>query len=378
MKGDMNEKQPLYRAIYDEILHKIETGEYKPGDKILTETEWAERYNVSRITSKKALDLAAENHIILRYPGRGSFIADDSKKMIGRNQSSKKKVFGIIQHVLSDSFGLEIFQTLERLAQDADILTFTGISYDDVEREKRLIHNFFNYGVDGFVIFPVHNETFNNEILKLILDGFPVVLVDRTLNDVSCPNVISDNYEGAKKGMNYLYSLGHENIGILSRPIGTTTTLMERQKGIMQAIMESGHTFKRNWWLTTLDSVDEKSDESFLRSKEQVRQFLEENPDITAIFGLKYAVVPVVEVAAHEMGLRIPEDLSIICFDDPGYMVNRIKPVTHLKQRESEIAEKAFSLITHMLNGDDFEYTHTIEVDLVVGETTANRYSSGE
>jgi GntR family transcriptional regulator, arabinose operon transcriptional repressor len=366
----MNEKKPLYRVIYNELLRRIDSGEYKPGDKIPTEAEWAETYKVSRITSKKALDMAAENLIIVKHPGRGSFIADDSKKMIGRNQSTKRKVFGLIQHNLSDSFGLEIFQTLERLAQDADILTLTGISNDEIEREKRLLSNFLSYGVDGFIIFPAHNESFNNDILKLILDGFPVVLIDRYLKDVSCPNVISKNFEAAQTGINHLYSLGHRNIGILSRPIGSTTTLMEREKGIMHAIVENGYKFKQEWWLTDLETIDTRDEEAFIKAKEKIKAYLLEHRELTAVFGLKYSVVPVVEAAAHELGIRIPEDLSLICFDAPSYLVNRIKPITHLKQNEKKIAECAFSLIQKMLNGQEFEHRQEIEIEFIQGETT--------
>lgn len=363
-------KTPLYRVIYEEILHKIETGEFKPGQKLPTEVELAEQYRVSRITSKKALDMAAEHHIITRRAGLGSFVTDNSKKMIGRKLHTTKRVFGIIQHDIADSFGLQLFQRLEQLAQEKNILTLTGFSNNDIDTEKKLIQDFFRYGVDGFIISPVHNETFNNDILKLILDGFPVVLIDRYLKDISCPNVISKNFEAACEGMNYLYSLGHRNIGILSRPLDSATTLLEREKGIMRAVIESGHTLRHEWWLTSLEQIDTKNEESFDNAKEQIRRFLSANRDLTAIFGLKYSVIPVVEVVAHELGLSIPEDLSLICFDSPGYLVNHIQPVTHLKQNESKMAERAFCLIEKMLSGEKVDYRQEIDVDLVVGETT--------
>lgn len=363
-------KTPLYRVIYNDILAKIESGEYSPGDRIPTEAQWAEIYGVSRITSKKALDLAAENHIIHRRPGVGSFIAEDSKKMLGRKRNTRRCLIGVIQHDLSDTFGLELFQTIEKLAQEAGMLILAGFSNNDIETEKKLINNFCDYGVDGFIVSPLHNETFNNEILKLIIDGFPVVLIDRYLQDVSCPNVISKNYRAAYEGMNYLYSLGHRNIGVLSRPIGTTTTLTEREKGIMHAIVDAGHRFNPEWWLTSLEDIDGKSEAAFRTAKEQIRIFLEANKELTAIFGLKYAVVPVVEAVAAEMGLGIPEDLSLLCFDSPGPLIQQINPVTHLKQNEHEIASRAFDLIRRMLKGEEVEFRHEVEVDLVPGETT--------
>jgi len=367
----MDKKAPLYRTIYNDLLRKIETEEYQKGDKIPTELEWAKLYKVSRITSKKALDLAAENHIIVKYPGKGSFISSESKKMIGRKASENKKIVGIIQHDLSDSFGLEIFKTLQTLTQDAGMLALTGISNDDTATEKELISSFLDFGVDGLIIKPVHNETFNNEILKLIIDNFPVVLIDRYLKDVSCPNVVSNNFKGAMDGMKYLYSLGHKKVGIFSRPIGSTTTLMEREKGIMQAIMESGYPFRPEWRCTDLEGLDRKDKTCSEEVKKRVRSFLQKNRDITAIFGLKYSVIPVVEEVAFELGIRIPEDLSLICFDVPDNLVSHIKPLTHLRQNEAEMARRAFDSVLLRMDKQPPVYRQEVEVDLVIGSTTA-------
>ncbi len=367
----MNKPTPLYKTIYDKIVAKIESGEYKVGSQIPTEAEWATTYKVSRITSKKALDLAAESGIITKQPGRGSFVTEEALQICRKKHRGKEKILAVVQHDLSDFFGLDFFLHLEKAAEQAGFLLVTGISNKSREKEKRLITKFRDYGVDGFIIFPVHNERFNNEILKLILDKFPVILIDRYLRDVACPNVVSQNLEAAYHGMNYLYSLGHRNIGIISRPIEDTSTLQEREKGVRNAIMEQGFQSKPEWWLTSLEGLDNKEEQSFQKHKELVKKFLQQNSDITAIFTLEYSPIPIIEVAAKELGINIPKDLSIMSFDSPGHLVNHKQPLTHMRQQEQEIAERAISLMKGMLQGKQPEtYRHEVAVELVEGETT--------
>ena len=71
MKG-----KPLYERIYLEILNDIRSGKYETGVRLPSEKELCGIYNVSRITGKKAMDMLAERNIIIRMPGKGSFVND--------------------------------------------------------------------------------------------------------------------------------------------------------------------------------------------------------------------------------------------------------------------------------------------------------------
>lgn len=66
--------KPKYLQIYEQIYKNIETGFYQPGAKLPSEKELSQNYAVSRITSKKALEMLADQGYIVRQPGRGSFV----------------------------------------------------------------------------------------------------------------------------------------------------------------------------------------------------------------------------------------------------------------------------------------------------------------
>lgn len=94
----MNEtmsSKPMYEKIFDEVKQLIINKSYGQGERVPSEKELAETYNVSRITSKKALEMLAAEHLIVRKPGRGSFVADPAVDYIGSAMSSETASDGI-------------------------------------------------------------------------------------------------------------------------------------------------------------------------------------------------------------------------------------------------------------------------------------------
>lgn len=362
-----------YQMIYDELAARITRGIYHSGKRIPTENEWASEFSVSRITARNALEMAARDGIIERYPRKGSFVSSRAPVLLARLKGTARRMIGIIQPDLSDSFGLEFFRSFQTRAQQQELITTTGISNDDATDESRLIEEFLDAGVQGIVIKPVHNETFNNHILRLIIDDFPIVLVDRYLRDVSCANVVSNNFRAAADAMNYLYSLNHHCVGVLSRSIGSTTALIEREKGIMHAVSQRGLRFRPQWFLRDLADDADSNPSHAAEVHKRIFDFLTRNTDLTALFALKHGYVPIIEQVAHEMGKRIPEDLSVISFDAPRGYANRVKPLTHLRQNEPEMARQALEAIQKALDGSPDRQARVVDVELVEGKTTAPR-----
>lgn len=81
------EKEYFYRKIYSDLLQGIKTGSFPPGSRVPSEKELAEQYGVSRITTKKALEMLAEQKLIERMPGRGSYVLEHD----GESRESEKK-----------------------------------------------------------------------------------------------------------------------------------------------------------------------------------------------------------------------------------------------------------------------------------------------
>jgi DNA-binding LacI/PurR family transcriptional regulator len=239
------------------------------------------------------------------------------------------------------------------------------ISEDCLQTEKEILVTLQDHSIDGYIIFPVHDENFNNEIFNIIFKSKPIVLIDRYLHDLSCPNVTSNNLEASFTAVKHLFDHGHQNIGILTRSIDNTSTIRDRKEGVYKAYAERNIKISNERWLTGLSP--KLAD--FESEKVKIKEFILKNPDITAFFSFELNFYPIFKSAVSELGKRIPDDYSFICFDSSSPLDNLLNPLTHLKQNEKKIAETAFNLLIKKINGEEVPYNNRIDVQLIEGST---------
>ena len=134
------------------------------------------------------------------------------------------------------------------------------ITRESQEEEYRAIKQFQERGVDGFIIFPVEQESYNNAVLRLSLDRVPLVLVDRFLKEIKAYSVSSDNYAGVREAISSLLAAGHMRIAFLSPEI-TNSVTDERAKGFEAAFMEQGLPIDKTLWcMLDLETIAEGTD----------------------------------------------------------------------------------------------------------------------
>ncbi|MCG8452340.1 MAG: GntR family transcriptional regulator [Spirochaetales bacterium] len=364
----MPHNQPKYLIIYNDLCTQIHQNKLRPGEKVPSEAELCRQHNVSRITAKQALDLAAREGLIERKPGLGSFV--HSTPPTHRCRKSKKMI-ALVQPGLSTTYGIEMLTRFQYLTRKDGILLISAISENCTDTENEILADLADFEIDGYVVYPTHNETFNNEVLRLIIEGIPVVLVDRYLQDISCPSVVSANTKGSLLAMNHLLELGHRKIGVITRTLDKTSTLRDRLKGVETACQEAKLQMGTDVCFLELNGRELEDPTIDAGMRRSIEEFMNSHPQLTALFAFEYGYIPVLEVVLRDMGLQIPQDISLICFDAPMHNLNLLHPVTHVRQNEQQLAETAYALLKKRMEGKEVDYMHTIDVTFVPGETTA-------
>ncbi|MBW8351316.1 GntR family transcriptional regulator [Bacillus sp. IITD106] len=372
-------KVPLYKQIYENILQKVQIGELKHGDKIPSEKELAEEFQVSRITSKNALDLLAQDQIIERVQGKGSFViysVEESDNMLSSNQSFKTKkelTIGLVIPGFSDSYGTKLVQSIEQHAAISGANLLMKLTRDKIEEEENAIGELVEAGVDGIIVLPIHGEHYNPKILELVLKKFPIVLVDRYLRGIQASAVLTDNTSAAKAATEYLMSLGHENIAYITPPYDGTTVLEDRMKGYQLAHTEQHKQIHAEYIFTNGGSdyaFDENKRKEFELEIENLKSFILNHPEITAFVACRNAFSAILVHVIQSIGKRVPEDYSIICFDSVHPIIG--KPAfSHIKQREDEMGRKTVKKLIAQIYGDENIKTELLPFDLVEGLSTA-------
>jgi DNA-binding LacI/PurR family transcriptional regulator len=204
-------------------------------------------------------------------------------------------------------------------------------------------------GVKGILIFPVDGESYSEELLRLSLNKFPIVVIDRYLRGVETNCVCSDHVGGAYDAVTHLIEQGHTNIAFVAVNYKTTTSLEDRLAGYERALAKHHIPIDHQRCLFELLAGREQEGQR-METKAIVRSFLERNSGTTAVFAATVASGIAVLGAAEELGIRVPEQLSVFFFDDYEFSgVSRIPP-SCVVQQETEIGVEAAKLLLSVMD----------------------------
>lgn len=183
-------------------------------------------------------------------------------------------------------------------------------------------------------------------ITQLADRGFPFVLMFAHVDDKRVAAADCDNVQGGRMATEYLLSLGHQRIlhvagGPESRPA------TDRRRGFVEALQVAGVTPRPDW---IVEAWELSHEATFAPVVDALRLPADERP--TAVFAWYDGVALRVMQAARELGLRVPEDLSVIGFDGTEMGANAPVPLTTMRQPIVEITEKAVHLVAQQIAGD--------------------------
>ena len=189
MRMDLK-KEPLYLKIYNDLLLDIKEGIYPAGSRLPSEKELSEQYQVSRITSKKALEMLAEGNMITRMPGKGSYVLGTGEDAREDKEAEAagygRRLLGVVLDSFGTAFGGNLLAGIERECRRAGFYPVLRCTYGSMEEESRAIRELITLGVSGLLLMCAQGEVYNETVLRLFVEKFPIVLVDREAADSLC------------------------------------------------------------------------------------------------------------------------------------------------------------------------------------------------
>lgn len=362
----------MYKKIYDDLLEAIEKGIYPPGSKLPSEKELMEQYNVSRITSKKALEMLADRNIIVRMPGKGSFVLEeneqDRENLPAVPQTvepvRKGKMLGVILDSFSGFFGCELIAGIEHECWSKNYHMILKCTYGNVEAESRAIDELMELGVDGIILMCVQAENYSTRIVKLALDKFPVILVDRALKGLPIPCIGTDNYRAAQDLVNILLEEGHEKICFVSQAPLETSSVEERFNGYRDTMLEHKLLTNEDLWMIDLDSLVENIEETREKEKkvmEAIENYVENHSQVTAFFTVDLQTGVLVYRVLQKKNLR----KEIVFFDgvEEGYEFHTY--CTHVMQGQYLMGAMAVKNLCRLIKGGEVELRKYVPYSII-------------
>ena len=366
----MEGEKCLYMTVYTALQKKIRSGVIRSGEKLPAEKVLAEEFGVSRITIQKAMGMLVQDGYIERRPGRGSFAClNDGKHNVEvqeeNNTGIHSHVIGLVMEDFSAGFGIELLKAVLEEANKREYYLCVERSRGDQRREKEILESLLRLKVDGMIVMPTHGQHYNTEILKMVGEGMPVVFIDRYLEGLPVPFVGTDNKKAIEELIRDLLERGYRKLAFLTAPETDAASLQERIEGYQsmcwRCMEEAGQGFV-GYMLDSIRSTipDQKSSQNTSDDAERIESFLKKHRDIEAIIAAEYDIAVLAEMVCKKIGIRVPEDLIITCFDGPLSTYGDYR-YTHVRQNEEVIGRKAVEILSRLIEGE--KITDRVYVD---------------
>ena len=250
---------------------------------------------------------------------------------------------------------------------------------EDPEREEEYLRLLQARQIDGLIITPtgVHSE----RLIQINRLGIPILLLDRSAPEVDAPLLEVDNEDGAYQATCYLIELGHRRIAVLTGK-NMISTLHKRLKGYKRALDEADIPFDETLIVRSdpkFYGITPQTDGTILYPlvDEQIasspcaalRDVLNSPDPPTAIFVTNNQMTLRALYALKEVGLRCPNDVSVISFDDHDWAPLFSPPLTVIRQPTHQLGQTAAQVLMQLINKEAIDEIPRMPVELIIRES---------
>ena len=238
------------------------------------------------------------------------------------------------------------------------VLSPTGHEHD---REVSVLDQLHGLTDGALIILP---EESSEELQRLLDGGYRFVVLDPLMPlDERIPSVSAAHTSGADQAMRHLLELGHRRIAQITGPRGWVAT-EDRRRGYRAALAAAG--------ILPDPALEVEAEPEIVTGREAAKHLLDLPEPPTAIFAFNDNIAIGAVQAARADGLTVPDDLSIVGFDDVEHATIVTPTLTTVRQPLAEMGRTAVSLLMRLLEGQRFETLHVeLATRLVVRESTA-------
>lgn len=336
-------------------------------ERAITIKDIAREANVSYATVSRALS-GNQN---IREDTRQRILEISEKMGYTANAAARSMVMretrllGILLPNIDNPFMSELAYHMECYARARGYTLMLCNTSHDVSAEENAFLMLLGRQVDGIIIFPSSADSYY--LLEKYFDKVPTVFVNENLVDAPQSYVAVDNYKGTRMGTEYLLSLGHRHIVYLGRR-QTSTTHQLRAQGYVDVCKEND--------ITPL-FVDSPSDDTTIEIGYSLALPLFQNPrGFTAIFANADTLALGVLQAADECGVQIPDDCSLLGFDNIRYSELPKINLTTIEQPKEAMAMIATDMLLEKIQNEYEAYSHRILAPTLIERSSCKEFVS--
>lgn len=321
-------KVPVYEQIANHLKARIAAGEFAPGEKLPGIKVLAKSMGVNHLTMRQALRTLEANRIVSTESARGTFVVGDAPTRLqialllpNLNESSSRISAGVQEVMGGSKSTVDIFHCDEN---------------ESLEREQ--INRLASEGYDGAVVFPSLSVPSLKPLLQMMLDGYPLVFIDRAPGQFPCWSVWADNFRGGYLATEHLIKAGCRRIACVATKLAGT---LDRYEGFLRAMGDHKLAVEFNL-IRQVDPHHEPIEEivdAWLALDNPPEGIFFTN-DFQAFRGVRHI---------RERGRNAPDDIRVVGFDDLSICRLSAPLLTTIRQDFLGIGRTAANLLIEQI-----------------------------
>lgn len=274
-------------------------------------------------------------------------------------KTNATKTIGVIIPELNNIFCSEIITGMEDILRNHGYATIICDCRTDKNLEKDAVEFLTRKRVDGIINMPV--DITGNHLKAFLKTGKPMVLIDRRIQGLECDSVLVDNRKAAQNAVGILLENGHRQIGIIGGPRDVFTA-QERLAGYCAAHEAAG--------VRVRESLICHGDYTIQGGVRGLEELVRRNADMTAVFVTNYEMTMGAVIGTNELNICIPEQMSMIGFDNLQFARACSPKLTIVSQPTQEIARRVAKIMLMRLGGEKAgKITEKLQTEMIMGKS---------
>ena len=249
---------------------------------------------------------------------------------------------GLSISALTNPYFGGLVHAVERALSAAGYVLIVGDSHDEADSEKRVVDSLLGRRVDGMIVAPAAGSE-RTTLPEITGTGTPLVLIARGA-DIAADQVSSENLHAARSLTEHLLDLGHRRIGVVRGKPGISSTT-ERFDGHLAALADRG--------IELDDELVLEGDSNTDTAEREVRKLMSSADRPSALVSMNNAMTIGTLKAVRSVGLSIPGDVALVCYDDFEWSDLFEPKLTAAAQDVDTIGATAVELLLRRMRGDD-------------------------
>jgi DNA-binding LacI/PurR family transcriptional regulator len=281
-------------------------------------------------------------------------------------KGQRTDTIGLVITSIADPFAGRVVRGIEEVAQGNRISLLLSVSHNDPEREMEIIETFHRRRVDG--VISATAQIRGHHLHRLAQIKMPTVLINQQADSEAdrLHSVDADDYDGARQAVAHLLALGHRKIGYLG--VGNRTPSNRRRFAGYCDTLSAASIVVDAQWVRIAPTVNNLRADDVFDGQTMLPALLPSG--VTAVFCYNDQVAVGVLMACRELGIAVPEQLSVVGYDDVDLARYVTPPLTTIHQPKLRLGEIAMQMLLDILEGRPVQ-SRILPNELVVRASTA-------